>query len=271
MACRVLVKSPDNLEKFISRKMAAGRERIRRFLADEREDIIPELSEAEILDRTRKIKEVEENVDLGKLYEDRGVSWEEMKDIVLTGEKLGSGSFGDVYAKGDVAVKIGSLVSKEVENSKMAASLGIGPKVLGVADLDAMAMERIRGIRIQEIRESSPHSELIPMGLKQRVVDSLFEEFKKIHGMGVAHNDLNGGNIIVTSDGSVRLIDFAFSDFGDKKSAAIEARSNSVIAALSTEISVSSEVDDYLRRKRGISLPSTYSDPDGSLRTIYED
>jgi serine/threonine protein kinase len=139
-------------------------------------------------------------------------------DVVLNGEELGRGSYGVVFALGDIAVKIirdpNRTSEEEVEIGKLAGDLGIGPKIYGTVrdkngQVFAIMMERLKGETLA-IKGGKPEDPITEEDNK--MVESLFSQMKKMHRAGIVHNDLHNENVIVQKDNSVRFIDWGFSD-----------------------------------------------------------
>jgi len=94
----------------------------------------------------------------------------------------------------------------------------------GVAQFDDndtlyMAMEFIEGITLTEYIETNGHMD-VQDGL--RMITEVLGAVRDIHKEGVIHRDISPDNIIVQSDGSIKLFDFGAAKFGkgDKSIAA---------------------------------------------------
>lgn len=146
-----------------------------------------------------------------------GVPREVWEDVIRTGENLGSGSFGTVYAKGDIAVKVGMIEGDEVRWGNFGSAVGAGPKILGSSVAEGgrrqqgvVVMERVRGWPLHKVEK---YSEQLPESFKLKAAESALAQQSKLRDNNVTHNDLHGGNIIITNKGEVKFIDWAFSKY----------------------------------------------------------
>jgi predicted Ser/Thr protein kinase len=139
------------------------------------------------------------------------VNW---RGIVETGKMIGAGAYGRVYVKGNVAVKVGRISEREINMGLEASELGIGPKILGYSRGEGLyqgviIMERIRGVTMGEFEEGD---KIYSRDMKSKVAQSLYENQKTMHLAGIAHRDLHEQNMIVSPNGKVTFIDFAFAE-----------------------------------------------------------
>jgi hypothetical protein len=134
------------------------------------------------------------------------------EDVVMTGQMLGAGASGSVYAKGEVAVKIGSIMLDEVENTRQMAKLGFAPKVIAHIPTEEGSMrgiliqERVPGVALHRLTRVPLDTEF-----KAKIVENAFFLQDQLNKAGVAHRDVHSGNMMVGPDGSVRMVDWAFS------------------------------------------------------------
>jgi eukaryotic-like serine/threonine-protein kinase len=138
-------------------------------------------------------------------------------------EKIGSGGMGDVYRAWDehlereVAIKVlppGSLEDevsrKRFRKEALALSRLNHPNIATIHDFDTqqgvdfLAMEYIPGITLSEKLTGLPLSEKDVIALGGQVAEGL----SAAHQQGVIHRDLKPGNLRLTSDGRVKILDF---------------------------------------------------------------
>jgi serine/threonine protein kinase len=67
-----------------------------------------------------------------------------------------------------------------------------------------LVIEYIKAQKLESLIESSPIAEDVARGLFMQLVDAI----EYIHVQGVTHRDLHPGNILITSENQVKLIDF---------------------------------------------------------------
>ena len=137
---------------------------------------------------------------------------------------IGHGGMAEVYVGADrvldreVAVKVlgsqyardGSFVTRFRREAQAAAALN-HPNVVGVFDTGSddgthfIVMEYVRGKTLsQVIREDAP---LLP----ERAVEiaaAVASGLAFAHGAGIVHRDIKPGNIMITSRGEVKVMDF---------------------------------------------------------------
>lgn len=107
-------------------------------------------------------------------------------------------------------------IKREIRALEQLQALHITPRYLGKVGDYAYAMEYIEGENFKFNKHVSNLAFLMNM---QKAV-------KTMHEAGVAHNDLHGKNIIITSDGKFYLIDFASAFFKPTKNGVVSAIKN---------------------------------------------
>jgi eukaryotic-like serine/threonine-protein kinase len=138
-------------------------------------------------------------------------------------EKIGAGGMGDVYRAHDehlardVAIKVlppGTLTDassrKHFHKEALILSQLNHPNVATVHDFDTqqgvdfLVMEYIPGITLSEkvAARPLPEKEVLRLGVQ------LAEGLAAAHDHGVVHRDLKPGNLRVTSDGRLKILDF---------------------------------------------------------------
>jgi len=138
-------------------------------------------------------------------------------------EKIGQGGMGAVYRAYDmrlhrrVAVKV--LTSRQfadpeckqrlMREARTASALS-HPNIVGIHEVgsdngvDFIAMEFVEGKTLQELVPGKG----LPLGKALDYAVQIAGGLAKAHAAGVVHRDLKPGNIMVTPDGLVKLLDF---------------------------------------------------------------
>ncbi|HYQ86083.1 MAG TPA: protein kinase [Bacteroidota bacterium] len=146
-------------------------------------------------------------------------------------EKLGEGGMGVVYKAEDlklkriVAIKFlpkrlsihGEERERFTQEAQAASSLN-HPNICTIHEIDAVndetfiVMELIEGITLREwIRKQSEQSEgYRKLGVKEAidVAAQIAEGLEKAHEKGIVHRDIKSENIMVTTDGRAKIMDF---------------------------------------------------------------
>ena len=138
-------------------------------------------------------------------------------------EKIGAGGMGEVYRARDehlardVAIKVlppGTLIDESARKHFHKEALILSqlnhPNVATIHDfdtqqgLDFLVMEFIPGITLSEKVAAGPlpEKEVLRLGVQ------LAEGIAAAHGQGIVHRDLKPGNLRVTSDGRLKILDF---------------------------------------------------------------
>jgi len=171
-------------------------------------------------------------------------------------EKLGEGGMGVVYKAEDtsldriVALKFLSphaLISEEnktrfVREAKAAASL-LHPNVAtifeyGEADdpdsgqsMSFIAMEYVEGQTLTGKIDEKP----VPLPDALDIAIAIAEALSKAHTNGITHRDIKSDNIMVSSDGTVKVMDFGLSEIKGNTKVTKEGTTVGTIAYMSPE------------------------------------
>lgn len=138
-------------------------------------------------------------------------------------EKIGSGGMGAVYRARDdhlareVAIKVllpgaiaDDIARKKFRNEAHALSQLNHPNIATIHDFDAdggrdfLVMEYIQGVTLNKrlLEGSLPQNEVITLGAQ------LADGLAAAHEQGVIHRDLKPGNVRITTDGRLKILDF---------------------------------------------------------------
>ena len=138
-------------------------------------------------------------------------------------EQIGSGGMGVVYRAHDerldreIAIKVlrpgtlaGESSRKHFRKEALALSKLNHPNIATIHDFDTerdvdfLVMEYIRGVTLNDkLAEASlPEKQVVALGVQ------LAEGLSAAHEHAVVHRDLKPGNLRITTDGRVKILDF---------------------------------------------------------------
>ena len=136
---------------------------------------------------------------------------------------LGAGGMGEVYRAGDarlgrdVAIKVlpAELSDnperlKRFEKEARSASALNHPNIVTVYDIGStdgtswIAMERVEGETLRKLLAPGP----MPLKKLLAVATQIAEGLAKAHETGIVHRDLKPENVMVTKDGTAKILDF---------------------------------------------------------------
>ena len=138
-------------------------------------------------------------------------------------EKLGEGGMGEVYRATDaklgrdVAIKVlperfgrdPERLARFEREARLLASLN-HPNIAAIYgfeqsnDVTYLVLELVAGPTIAEIIANGP----IPLNDALRISTQVAQALEAAHGKGIIHRDLKPGNVKVTPDGKVKILDF---------------------------------------------------------------
>jgi eukaryotic-like serine/threonine-protein kinase len=151
-------------------------------------------------------------------------------------EEIGSGGMGVVYRARDthldreVAIKVlspGTITDeaarKHLRKEALALSKLNHPNIATVYDFDThrsvdfLVMEYIPGITLSEKLPAGalPEKEVLRLGIQ------LSDGLTAAHEQGVVHRDLKPGNLRLTSDGRLKILDFGLAKLGSSPKSVI--------------------------------------------------
>lgn len=140
-------------------------------------------------------------------------------DIFNIAKKLGEGSFGAVYSDKGLAVKVaaGSIFNKtgykeleqEKELLKQVESSGVSPRIIA-SGKGFVAIEKFDGQPLAFYEDRIKKDKVFAEYIFAKIVEAV----GAIHRIGIAHKDLHNGNIFITNDYQIRIIDFGLAKKG---------------------------------------------------------
>ena len=146
-------------------------------------------------------------------------------------EQLGRGGMGEVFrgradgADHDVALKVVNVPSEQANRRlkrevKALQSLS-DPRIVAVEDWGELeggdlwlAMELVHGVTMREWLEGDP-----PAPMRMRHLADVAEAVAAVHDRGILHRDIKPDNVLVTREGTVKLLDFGLAKAADPDNA----------------------------------------------------
>jgi eukaryotic-like serine/threonine-protein kinase len=143
-------------------------------------------------------------------------------------DDLGAGGMGVVYRAHDtrldrdVAIKVlptdrplSDTARKRFQREALAASALNHPNIITIyevgseGDTDFIVMEYVRGATLSSLLKKRP------LGIAEatRYCVQIAEAVAKAHASGIIHRDLKPGNVMITEDGLVKVLDFGLAKF----------------------------------------------------------
>ncbi len=139
--------------------------------------------------------------------------------------EIGAGGMGVVYRARDtrlgrdVAIKVSSeRFTERFEREARAVAALNHPNICTLHDVgpDYLVMELVEGETLAEMLAHRPRSSPgLPFEDALRLSRQIASALEAAHDKGVIHRDLKPGNVKVTSDGTVKVLDFGLAKFDD--------------------------------------------------------
>ncbi len=165
-------------------------------------------------------------------------------------EKLGEGGMGVVYRAEDTKLKrtvalkflppqsLGTAEERArfTQEAQAAAALN-HPNICTIHEIDEadgqtfIAMEYVEGLTLRERISTGPLKLDEAIGIASQTAEAL----SKAHEKGVIHRDIKSGNIMVTSDGQVKIMDFGLAKLGGESKLTKTGTTVGTIAYMSPE------------------------------------
>ena len=147
------------------------------------------------------------------------------------GEKakmLGSGMYGTAILSPDgEVVKRGMISRTEAAIVDKVGKADLGPKLIA-ADIGGAARPKGTGVDLRNGRIAMSKVQGTPLGMNpsrdssKGNTDAYWKARADLHRMGVAHNDMHGGNVLVDEKGKGRFVDMGLAQ-DNPKAALVEA------------------------------------------------
>lgn len=175
-----------------------------------------------------------------------------LKQYVIV-RSLGQGGMGEVWLardrtlERDVALKIlpagdpGDVTRKErfFREARAASALN-HPNIITIYEInsdqgiDFIAMEYVEGRTLGGLLQQGP----MPIDLVQRFAKQIADAVGRAHRAGIVHRDLKPGNIMVTNDGLVKVLDFGLAKIAHPadSAAAIDAATQAALTRAGTTV-----------------------------------
>jgi len=149
-------------------------------------------------------------------------------------ESLGAGGMGEVYRahdtrlNRDVAIKVlpadrslSDNARRRFQREAMAASALNHPNIITIYEInsqdttDFIVMEYVRGVTLASVLRKRS------LGVEEavRYAIQIADAVAKAHAAGIIHRDLKPGNVMVTEDGLVKVLDFGLAKFHEQGTA----------------------------------------------------
>ena len=173
-------------------------------------------------------------------------------------EKLGEGGMGAVYKALDTrqnkifAIKLLSRHTTQIEelrhrfNRDAAAGMRLNHpnivKIYEVGEEDGthfITMEYVEGKTLKKLLEDGPlgSSKVIDIGIK------VSEALREAHNSSVIHRDIKSENIMLTTDGTVKVMDFGLAKVQDGSILTVEGSILGTISYMSPQQAIGEAID----------------------------
>lgn len=139
--------------------------------------------------------------------------------------RIGEGGTADVYVaeteKRKVAIKLAKtkLHNRFIENEKQKLESFDHPAVLKPIASGTfygrtyMVTEHVEG---ENLSTAMGKTGIMPWERARKILLDLCDALHELHKRGIVHRDVKPGNILLSSDGSLKLIDFGLAEYSDK-------------------------------------------------------
>jgi TolB-like protein/Flp pilus assembly protein TadD/predicted Ser/Thr protein kinase len=173
-------------------------------------------------------------------------------------DKLGEGGMGVVYKAQDTKLKrtvalkflspqaLGSEKERTrfVNEAQAAAALD-HPSICTVHEIDEadgqtfIAMAYIEGLSLKEKIQSGP----LKLEEALKIATQVAEGLQEAHRKGIVHRDIKSDNIMLTNEGSVKIMDFGLAKIAKGRLAAREEMKSGTVAYMSPEQATGGSID----------------------------
>ena len=123
-------------------------------------------------------------------------------------KKLGQGAFGTVYSTKGSAVKVShskglKALENEIQMLQQTSGIGVAPKLLGSGKGYA-AIQKFEGNTLWNTLTRVKQDPVFADYIFRKIVESV----GALHRKNIAHRDLHAGNIFITNDYQVKILDY---------------------------------------------------------------
>lgn len=123
-------------------------------------------------------------------------------------KKLGQGAFGTVYSSKGSAVKVShskglKALENEIQMLQKTSGIGVAPKLLGSGKGYA-AIQKFEGNTLWNTLTRVKQDPVFADYIFRKIVESV----GALHRKNIAHRDLHAGNIFITNDYQVKILDY---------------------------------------------------------------
>jgi WD40 repeat protein len=201
-------------------------------------------------------------------------------------DSLGAGGMGEVYRARDtrlgrrVAIKVlpdiflsnPDRIARFEREAKMLASLN-HPRVAALYSLDQvdgrhlLVMELVEGETLDQRLRGGP----LPVKEALRIGAQIAEALEAAHDKGVVHRDLKPGNVKITADDEVKVLDFGLAKALDSPSQASNIANSPTLSMMATEAGLILGTAAYMSPEQAKGLPADHRSDVFSFGTVlYE-
>jgi tetratricopeptide (TPR) repeat protein len=172
--------------------------------------------------------------------------------------ELGSGGMGIVYRAWDTKLARGVALKflapeltrddearlRFVQEARAAAALN-HPNIVTIHEIDEAAgrtfivMELVEGTNLRERIARGP----VPAAEAEKITRGIAEGLAAAHGRGIVHRDVKPGNVLLTAEGRVKLVDFGLASLAGEARLTRTGTTLGTVAYMSPEQARGEEVD----------------------------
>ena len=201
-------------------------------------------------------------------------------------DSLGAGGMGEVYRARDmrlgrsVAIKVlpdlflsnPDRVARFEREAKMLAALN-HPRVASLYSLEQvdgrhlLVMELVEGQTLDQRLRGGP----LPLKEALRIAAQIAEALEAAHDKGVVHRDLKPGNIKITAEDEVKVLDFGLAKALDSPSQTSSIANSPTLSMMATEAGLILGTAAYMSPEQAKGLPADHRSDIFSFGTVlYE-
>lgn len=185
--------------------------------------------------------------------------------------QIGAGGMGEVYGARDstlgrkVALKVlpealaanADYIARFRREAQVLASLN-HPNIAAIYGLEenAIVMELVDGQTLDErLHDERTRGGAIPLPEALRIALQIAEALEAAHEKGIVHRDLKPGNVKITPDGVVKVLDFGLAKVAEQSAAARDPMSSPTLTLRAEEAGVIMGTPGYLAPEQAAGKP----------------